>query len=162
MKRALSLLLAGILSLSLLAGCSSAEQLSAKPISLTAQELSAHGPTTQNAYDALSAFGLELLQTTEQTGESALLSPLSVTLALSMAANGAEGETLAQFQETMGGVSLEALNAACQSLLSDYRQLGGSTRASIANSLWVDPEGQIREDFISKCAGIFGLSLIHI
>ena len=81
MKRALSLLLAGILSLSLLAGCSSAEQLSAKPISLTAQELSAHGPTTQNAYDALSAFGLELLQTTEQTGESALLSPLSVTLA---------------------------------------------------------------------------------
>ena len=70
MKRALSLLLAGILSLSLLAGCSSAEQLSAKPISLTAQELSAHGPTTQNAYDALSAFGLELLQTTEQTGES--------------------------------------------------------------------------------------------
>ena len=62
-----------------------------------------------------------------------------------MAANGAEGETLAQFQETMGGVSLEALNAACQSLLSDYRQLGGSTRASIANSLWVDPEGQISE-----------------
>lgn len=161
MKRALSLLLAGILSLSLLAGCSSAEQLSAKPISLTAQELSAHGPTTQNAYDALSAFGLGLLQTTEQTGESALLSPLSVTLALSMAANGAEGETLAQFQETMGGVSLEALNAACQSLLSDYRQLGGSTRASIANSLWVDPEGQIREDFISKCAGIFGAQVFQ-
>ena len=134
MKRALSLLLVSALSLSLLAGCSAAEQLSAEPISLTAQELSAHGPDTQNACDALSAFGLELLRNTKQAGESTL-PPLSVILALSMATNGAEGETMAQFQETMGGVSLEALDAACQSLLSDYRQLGGSTRASIANSL---------------------------
>lgn len=136
MKRALALLLVSALSLSLLSGCSAgpaAEQLSAEPISLTAQELAAHGPDVQDACDALSSFGLELLQNTEQSGESTLLSPLSVILALSMAANGAEGETLAQFQEALGGVSLEALNAACQSLLSDYRQLGGSTGASIAS-----------------------------
>ena len=128
MKRALALLLVSALSLSLLSGCSTgpaAEQLSAEPISLTAQELAAHGPDVQDACDALSSFGLELLQNTEQSGESTLLSPLSVILALSMVANGAEGETLAQFQEALGGVSLEALNAACQSLLSDYRQLGG-------------------------------------
>ena len=161
MKRALSLLLVSALSLSLLAGCSAAEQLSAEPISLTAQELSAHGPDTQNACDALSAFGLELLRNTKQAGESTLLSPLSVILALSMAANGAEGETMAQFQETMGGVSLEALNAACQSLLSDYRQLGGSTRASIANSLWVDPEGQISEEFTGRCMGIYGAEVFQ-
>ena len=78
-----------------------------------------------------------------------------------MAANGAEGETLAQFQEALGGVSLEALNAACQSLLSDYRQLGGSTRASIANSLWVDPEGQISEEFIGRCMGIYGAEVFQ-
>lgn len=161
MKRALSLLLVSALSLSLLAGCSAAEQLSAEPISLTAQELSAHGPDTQNACDALSAFGLELLRNTKQAGESTLLSPLSVILALSMAANGAEGETMAQFQETMGGVSLEALNAACQSLLSDYRQLGSSTRASIANSLWVDPEGQISEEFTGRCMGIYGAEVFQ-
>lgn len=82
-------------------------------------------------------------------------------LALSMAANGAEGETMAQFQETMGGVSLEALNAACQSLLSDYRQLGSSTRASIANSLWVDPEGQISEEFTGRCMGIYGAEVFQ-
>ena len=161
MKRALSLLLVSALSLSLLAGCSAAEQLSAEPISLTAQELSAHGPDTQNACDALSAFGLELLRNTKQAGESTLLSPLSVILALSMATNGAEGETMAQFQETMGGVSLEALNAACQSLLSDYRQLGGSTRASIANSLWVDPEGQISGEFTGRCMGIYGAEVFQ-
>ena len=106
MKRALALLLVSALSLSLLSGCSAgpaAEQLSAEPISLTAQELAAHGPDVQDACDALSSFGLELLQNTEQSGESTLLSPLSVILALSMAANGAEGETLAQFQEALGG-----------------------------------------------------------
>ena len=46
MKRALALLLVSALSLSLLSGCSAgpaAEQLSAEPISLTAQELAAHG-----------------------------------------------------------------------------------------------------------------------
>ena len=121
MKRALALLLVSALSLSLLSGCSTgpaAEQLSAEPISLTAQELAAHGPDVQDACDALSSFGLELLQNTEQSGESTLLSPLSVILALSMVANGAEGETLAQFQEALGGVSLEALNAACQSLIT--------------------------------------------
>lgn len=98
MKRALALLLVSALSLSLLSGCSTgpaAEQLSAEPISLTAQELAAHGPDVQDACDALSSFGLELLQNTEQSGESTLLSPLSVILALSMVANGAEGETLA-------------------------------------------------------------------
>lgn len=161
MKRALSLLLVSALSFSLLAGCSAAEQLSAEPISLTAQELSAHGPDTQNACDALSAFGLELLRNTKQAGESTLLSPLSVILALSMAANGAEGETLAQFQETLGGVSLESLNAACQSLLSDYRQLGGSTRANIANSLWLAPEGQISEEFTGRCMGIYGAEVFQ-
>lgn len=161
MKRALSLLLVSALSLFLLAGCSAAEQLSAEPISLTAQELSAHGPDTQNACDVLSTFGLELLRNTKQACESTLLSPLSVILALSMAANGAEGETMAQFQETMGGVSLEALNAACQFLLSDYRQLGGSTRASIANSLWVDPEGQISEEFTGRCMGIYGAEVFQ-
>ncbi len=161
MKRALSLLLVSALSLSLLAGCSAAEQLSAEPISLTAQELSAHGPDTQNACDVLSTFGLELLRNTKQACESTLLSPLSVILALSMAANGAEGETMAQFQETMGGVSLEALNAACQFLLSDYQQLGGSTRASIANSLWVDPEGQISEEFTGRCMGIYGAEVFQ-
>ncbi|MFR4335811.1 MAG: hypothetical protein ACLT3D_07720 [Lawsonibacter sp.] len=89
MKRALALLLVSALSLSLLSGCSAgpaAEQLSAEPISLTAQELAAHGPDVQDACDALSSFGLELLQNTEQSGESTLLSPLSVILALSMAA----------------------------------------------------------------------------
>ena len=39
--------------------------------------------------------------------------------------------------------------------MQDYQSLGGSTKCSIANSLWVDPDGQIKDDLIGKCRGVF-------
>lgn len=127
MKRALSLLLAGALSLSLLAGCSAAEQLSAEPISLTAQELSAHDLDTKAAYDALLRLRFEAAakhgaDRREHPSLPALRDPGPV--------HGGQrggGRDAGPVSGALGGVSLEALNAACQSLLSDYRQLGGST-----------------------------------
>ena len=160
MRRTLALSLTFTLSLGLLSGCgraSAAQALTAEPIALSQQELTAQDPQLPAVYAALSDFGLTLLQDTrEAEGGPVLLSPLSVALALSMAANGAEGDTLAQLTQVLGGgTELEALNAACQTLTQDYQSLGGSTECSIANSLWTDPEGMIREDFIGKCRGIF-------
>ena len=161
MKRLLALLLCAALSLPLLPGCttaSAARELTAQPVTLSQEDLTRYDPEVPGVYAALSAFGLELLRDTRTAqGDSVLLSPLSVALALSMAANGAEGETRAQFERVLGGgADLEAVNAACTALFFIYREgLGGSTECSIANSVWVDPEGQIREDFIGKCAGIF-------
>ena len=163
MKRTLALLLSCALGFGLLAGCAPA---SAKE--LTAPELSANPSNSEEVNAALASFGLELLQaaradTVEDIAERGIdstpfvfVSPLSVALALSMTANGAEGETLAQFQEVLGGsVDLVELNAACVQLTQDYQSLTGSTKCSIANSLWVDPDGQIRDDFVGKCRGMF-------
>ena len=160
MKRTLALLLACALGLSLLSGCaqaSPAKELTAAPIKLTDADMTAQSPEVPGVYAALSGFGLELLQKTrEAEGTSTLVSPLSVALALSMTANGADGNTLAQFEALLGdGASIESVNAACQALTTIYRNLDGSTQCSIANSLWVDPEGQIREDFTGKCRGLF-------
>ena len=165
MRRTLALLLACVLGLSALSGCAPASATK----ELTASKLSASPSNSEEVNQALSAFGLELLkQTRAANGEKAmasdmdhvpfstLVSPLSVALALSMTANGAEGETLAQFQEVLGGgTDLVELNEACAQLMVDYQSLGGSTKCSIANSLWVDPEGQIKDEFIGKCRGIF-------
>ena len=165
MRRTLALLLACVLGLSALSGCAPAS--AAKE--LTAPKLSTTPADSEEVNQALSAFGLELLkQTRAANGEKAmasdmdhvpfstLVSPLSVALALSMTANGAEGETLAQFQEVLGGgAGLVELNGACVQLMQDYQALNGSTKCSIANSLWVDPEGQIKDEFIGKCRGIF-------
>lgn len=171
MKRTLALFLAGALGLSMLSGCSSAtaKELTAEPIKLTDADMTAHGLDALNVYAALANFGLDLLKQSrgisaekamasemDHVPFSTLVSPLSVALALSMTANGAEGNTLAQFEETLGdGASLEAINVACRALTAIYRNSGGSTKCSIANSLWVDPEGQIKEDFIGRCRGIY-------
>ena len=160
MKRLLSLCLCCCLALSLLPGCapaSAARELSAQPITISQEQLMAYDPSGPGVYAALSSFGLDLLKASRQEGESVLVSPLSVALALSMAANGAQGDTLTQFEQVLGGgAHLEAVNVACHALTSIYQNLQkGSTQCSIANSLWIDPEGQIREDFIGKCSGIF-------
>ena len=133
MRRTLALSLALSLSLGLLSGCGpaapavQAQELTAQPVSVQ--------PAGSPAVDqALTSFGLSLLQSARE----------------------AESDTLAQFETVLGGgVPLEELNAACAQLLSDYGDLGGSTECLIANSLWADPEGMIREDFIGKCRGIF-------
>lgn len=165
MKRTLSLLLACALGLGLLSGCAQAS--AAKE--LTAPKLSVTPSNSEEVNGALAGFGLELLKKSrDANGETAmnsdmdhmpfstLVSPLSVALALSMTANGAAGNTLAQFQDVLGGgVDLVELNTACAQLMADYQGLGGSTKCAIANSLWVDPEGQIRDDFIGKCRGVF-------
>ena len=160
MKRALALALALTLALAL-PGCGTAAAdytvLTADPVS------AAYDGSTEPAQTALAGFGLDLLRgTRDQTGEPALISPLSAALALSMAANGADGDTLAQFEAVLsGGAGLDVLNALCQALTADYQSLGGSTECSIANSLWVDPEGMIREDFIGRCGGIFDAQVIQ-
>ncbi len=153
MKRTLSLLLAAALGLGLLSGCARASAAT----ELTAPKLSATPSSSEEVNEALASFGLKLLQTTRAADKtSALVSPLSVALALSMTANGADGNTLAQFQEVLGGgVDLVELNGACVQLMQDYHSLAGSTKCSIANSLWVDPEGQIKDEFVGTCRGVF-------
>ena len=164
MKRMFSLALLCALTLSLLPGCG---QAAAHYEELTADAVYAVNydgpPELSQAVDQAAAdLGLNLLRTVRAEGEpSPLLSPLSVLLALSMAANGADGDTLAQFEAVLsGGSGLDVLNAVCQNRTQTYEELGGSTRCSIANSLWVDPEGQIREDFIGRCIGTFDAQVL--
>lgn len=171
MKRILAVLLACVLELTPLSGCSqaNAKELTAAPIKLTDADMVAHDPEARTVHAALARFGLDLLkQTRAVNGEKALaseighapfstlVSPLSVELALSMTANGADGDTLAQFEDVLGGgASMDAVNVTNRALLTVYRNLTGSTKCSIANSVWVDPEGQIRDEFVGRCRGIY-------
>ena len=165
MRRFFALFTAAALCLSL-AGCSApstAKELTAQPVKLSTQDISQYDPDAPQVHAALADFGVELLKSARQEGESALVSPLSVSLALAMAANGAQGETLEELRQVLGGgLPLESINVAYSALMAAYTEfLGGSTQSSIANSLWVDPEGQIREDFIGKCAGIYGAQVFQ-
>ena len=129
-------LLALCLVPALLAGC-------AAPAGVTdlSRQFEAGDPAPPEADPAADAaigtLGAELLRAAREPGENTLLSPLSVALALSMTANGAAEDTLAEF-EALLGADVAALNANAASLLADYAALGGSTECSIADSLWLD------------------------
>ena len=149
MKRLCSIILAAAL---LLTGCAG----SPKP--LRAKTSVTQPPAPSPAVDgALTDMGLSLLAELRAKGEeNPLLSPLSIGLALSMTANGADGDTLAELEALLGGeAALEELNAACAGYLEEYENLGGSTQAAIANSLWADPGGLVKDEFVAKCQDIF-------
>lgn len=59
---------------------------------------------------AVKDFAVRLFQQNLKSGEDVLISPLSVLCALSMTANGADGETLAQMEQVFGD-SIENLNS---------------------------------------------------
>ena len=116
-------------------------------------------PEADPAADAaIGSLGAELLRAAREPGENTLLSPLSVALALSMTANGAAEDTLAEF-EALLGADVEALNANAASLLADYAALGGSTECSIADSLWLDGRLEANELFLSRCTAFYGAQL---
>lgn len=70
------------------------------------------------------------LESAKNPGKNAILSPLSIEMALGMAANGADGEAKAALQ-TLLGMDAATLNA----LLSGYLSREDDT-ISIANSMW--------------------------
>ena len=116
-------------------------------------------PEADPAADAaIGTLGAELLRAAREPGENTLLSPLSVALALSMTANGAAEDTLAEF-EALLGADVAALNANAASLLADYAALGGSTECSIADSLWLDGRLEAEGDFLARCTAAYGAQL---
>lgn len=103
----------------------------------------------------VTAFALRLFQeslTQEQEKDpkkNVLISPASVLFALSMTANGAKEQTLAQMEETLGA-SIPSLNT----YLHEYRTSlpeGDGYKLSIANSIWFrdDERFTVNSDFLT-------------
>ena len=144
----------------LLAGCAPSAAWS-PPAGVTALTTTEEMPgnrtdfAPQPAADAaIGALGADLLRAVRTPGENTLLSPLSVALALSMTANGAAGDTLAEL-EALLGAEADVLNANAGSLLDDYLALEGGTERAIANSLWMDDGLEAEEEFLERCAAFY-------
>ena len=86
--------------------------------------------------------------------KSKILSPLSITFALGMLNNGADGETLKEINQTLGfgDAGADAINVFCQKMLKESNTLDEKTKALIANTIFVN-EGcgyRLQEGFIDK------------
>lgn len=97
-------------------------------------------------------FAIRLLQNTFTGEENVLLSPVSILSGLSLIANGAEGESLAQIEAAVG-MSAEEMNAY---LYSYTHQLSENwdmdNKLHIANSLWINKDKNITvsDEFLKK------------
>ncbi|MBE7027069.1 MAG: hypothetical protein E7410_05895 [Ruminococcaceae bacterium] len=66
-----------------------------------------------------------------------MFSPLSIKMALALAANGAQGETKQQIIDACGIQSLDEFNLAAQKMIEKYSKTD-ALRLDIANSVWIN------------------------
>ena len=91
-------------------------------------------------------------------GETRMISPFSVYVALSMLADGADGDTLAQLDELLG-LTAEERNAYLAEWLRklDAIRDTGETSFTNADSLWIneDLKSNVPKDYLDICAQYF-------
>lgn len=93
----------------------------------------------------------------ESEGENTLVSPLSVMLALSMTANGADGDTRAEMEAVLG-MPVADLNRYLYSYVNQLPSTDTS-KLSIANSIWFrnqEDRLQVNRDFLQCNANYYG------
>ena len=89
--------------------------------------------------------------TSETAKPNLFVSPLSVSFCLSMIANGASGNTLAEMKSALGftDYSLEDMNSYNQKLATALLDLDNTTRIGIANSIWLKQGFSAYDDFLN-------------
>ncbi|WP_295088380.1 serpin family protein [Ruminococcus sp.] len=126
----------------------------------------AEGKNTDEKFAAAEMkFGVDLLKKcfdpTKNGEENLLISPLSISTALSMTANGADGETKAEMEKLLGnGLSLEEINdymAYYIANLPDEKK----TKVYLADSIWFKdkPEFKVYDDFLETNKKFFRAQL---
>lgn len=84
--------------------------------------------------------------------ENLFISPLSISTALAMTLNGAEGETLEGMKETLflSGMDTEEVNQAFQSLIELLITVDLQVEMKIANSVWHEQSLTVKDDFLQR------------
>jgi serpin B len=87
------------------------------------------------------------------TSKDLMLSPPSVLLALSMALNGADGETRSAMASAleMSGMTLEEINAANALLMAALPAADPKVTLTLANSLWARQGVPFEDGFVQRC-----------
>ncbi|MFC1725515.1 serpin family protein [candidate division KSB1 bacterium] len=110
---------------------------------------------TQAEIEIISAgenFGLKFFKevVNQDENKNIFLSPLSVSMALGMTLNGANGQTEEDMKSTLEftGMSQENINSAYKSLIELLLNLDSKVIMELANSIWYRYDVQVLQDFI--------------
>jgi serine protease inhibitor len=108
----------------------------------------------QEILRANNQFGFDILKKSfEESGDDNLMiSPLSISQALSMTYNGAQGETKTAFENVLhfGGQTTQEVNQASLDLTNALLDVDSKVDINIANSIWYKQGFNVDQDFINS------------
>jgi serine protease inhibitor len=117
--------------------------------------------TDKNLVAANTRFAIKIFKeiSKEDEGKNVFISPLSISTALTMVYNGAEGSTKEAMAETLEvtGMTMEELNQNYLNLIESLENADSDVHLSIADSVWVKEEfaPSVKQAFIKQLSTYF-------
>ena len=113
----------------------------------------------QNLVESANRFGFELFSEViaQSDGGNVFISPLSVSLALGMTANGARNDTQAAMHTALGysGLTIAEINEGYRGLIDYLVNLDPRVTMEIANSIWYREGFEVLQEFIDANQAFF-------
>lgn len=168
-------IVAGMLAMSMLAGCSVAggqggnspdthRSGNSRNVTAEAPEVEAEtGDMNNEQIGSVSAASLELLQqvaAAEGEGKNVLISPTSMMMAFGMLENGAKGETLSQIENVFGSIPISDMNPIMYSMAQRFNE-AEDVNWNVANSIWFKEDGRVEvvPDFATAVKNYYGADI---
>jgi len=132
--------------------CLASAQCSNKPVVPPDNPLPELSATEKHIVESDNRFGLKLFrEITKHDTENVFISPLSISMALGMTYNGAEGTTKEAMKNVLelSGLTEQEINESYRNLINLLTQLDPKVIFEIANSIWCREGFPVKEEFVN-------------
>ena len=111
----------------------------------------------QDMVDNSNDFAFNLFREMQDPLKGQVVSPISITYALGMLNNGADGETLAQINRVLGfgNTGADGINSFCYKMLQRSSTLDPLTKVLIANTIYVNKHFELQPEFVQKAKAFY-------
>lgn len=156
-KKIISLMLIAIIATSLI-GC---EKFSSKnKEEISAKEVDKEVVEGNNKF----AFNIFKEISKDENNKNVFISPLSISMALTMTYNGAKENTKAEMNKVLGyeGMSDDKINNSYKILHSYLENIDENVKLNLSNSIWIREGQNINKEFININKDIFGAKVDNL
>ena len=157
LKRIISLMLIAIIATSLI-GC---EKFSSKnKEEISAKEVDKEVVEGNNKF----AFNIFKEISKDENNKNVFISPLSISMALTMTYNGAKENTKAEMNKVLGyeGMNDDKINNSYKILHSYLENIDENVKLNLSNSIWIREGQNINKEFININKDIFGAKVDNL
>ncbi len=116
--------------------------------------------------EAGNKFGLKLFReiVANEPDTNIFISPLSISMALGMTCNGANGDTREAMKQTLelNGLTLDEINGSYLSLINALSELDPKVLFEIANSIWYREGIKVKDEFINLNKNYFNAEVASL